>query len=266
MSLETTIKELKELKPFAEENVEEGPVETLSGRRGRKNQAIERLKFLRRQYTADLLDSAIFIIVCGSKRTEFETIATSEKFGLFSTDPETFYKDLANRVHPTIYGNNSSPSNLFDVLGRHLEDKMNELDLNEYNQMIFKDKYIKVIKNPEEFVTLLKVAINEQIGAEIVGIQAISSIADKAIEVEHSTKTTPIVLNTQDEKLALDLVRDLERLTKRVFLVTVGKTSKELKGVEDSTVLKEATEESVTSTLTQINKLIKQMEMKEETK
>jgi hypothetical protein len=256
MSLESTIKEIKSLKPFAEENPDLGPVETLTGRRGRKNQAIARLEQLRGQYLDELKTSAIFIITCGTKRSEFETIATSEKFGLFSTDPEFFYKDLASRVSPTLYSR-AGQSDIFDVLGRHLEDKMGELGLAEYNQMVFREKYIQSIANVEELTQVLKVAINEQIGSEIVGIQSLNLILDKAISSEYISKTTPIVLNTQDEKLALSLLTDLERLTKRIFLVNVGKVSKDLRGIEDSINLKDATEETVEATLAQINKNLK---------
>lgn len=256
MSLETTIKAIKEAKPFAEENIETGPMETMGGRRGRKIQAIEQLKMLKRQYRTDLLTSAVFIIVAGSARSDFEKVAT-EKFGLFSADPDEFYKDLANRVSPSLYLGKESVSNLFDVLGRHLEDKMNELDVNEYNQLIFKAEYVQNITSPEEFTTLAKRAINKQLGAEIVGVQAVTSILDKAIENEHSAKTTSIVLSTGDEALALSLVQDLERITSRIFLVVAGKGSKTLKGVQESISVKDATEDTVKSTLDTIKSALK---------
>lgn len=257
MSLESTIKELKALKPFVEEDVESGPAETLSGRRGRKNQAIEQTKELRRRYVLELIDSAVFIVVCGSERSNFETIATGEKFNLFSVDPEYFYHDLANRVHPSNYKGRASAGDLFDIVGRHLEDKMNELGLNEYNQMVFRETYIEDIQNVEQFTELLKRAINEQVGSEIVGVQSINLIVDKAIASGYSSRTTPIVLNTQDEKLATDLLKDLTRLTKCVFLVNAGKTTKKMKSVEDAINVKEVTDESVKSTLDTIIKSIK---------
>lgn len=257
MSLDAIIKEMKTLKPFADEDPDSGPAETMVGRRGRKQQAIQRLSDLRLQYAQDLLRSAVFIIVAGAKRAEFETIATGEKFSLFSADPETFYTDLANRIHPSLYTKNASQSNLFDILGRHLEDKMRELGLSEYNQLIFKEKYISKVDTPEDFAQVIKIAINEQIGSEIVGVQASASIVDKAIQTGHSAKVTPIVLSTGDEKLAIQLSGDLGRITPRVFLVNAGKTSKELRGVEESIQLKEVTEDSVKSTLDQIIKSLK---------
>ena len=261
MSLETVLKEIQTYKPFAEENVEGGNEATLNGRRGRKNQAIEQLKLLKTQYKNDLLKSAVFIIVAGSQRKEFETIATGEKYKLFSSDPEQFYNDLAGRVSTSLYLGKEGVSNIFDVLGRHLEDKMGELDANQYNQLIFRDKYIKPIASKEEFVAIVKEAINDQIGAEIVAIQAASSILNDAIERGHSGKTTSIVLSTNDEKLTLDLLKDLGNRGNKVILVLAGKATKALNGFTSEIVniikVKETTEEAVKDTLDKIKSSLK---------
>jgi hypothetical protein len=260
MSLDTIIKEIKSLQPFADENPDSGPVETMSGRRGRRIQAINRIADLRQAYSEELLRTAIFIVNPGAKREEFESIAVN-KFDLFHADPETFYNDLAKRVHPTLYLGNASTSNLFDVLGRHLEDKMQEIGITGYNQLIFREKYMGPVKGPEDFAKILKIAINEQIGPEIVGAQAAASIVDKAIASGHVAKTTPIVLTTSDEKLALELMqtttKTLSKLMPRTFIVNAGKTTKELRAIEDSINLKEVTEDSVKATLDQIKSLIK---------
>lgn len=243
MSLQTVLEQIKTLRPVAEENVESGPIETLSGRRGRKNQAVEQLKTLTQEYTRDLMTSALFIVVSGANRDGFA--AASEQFGCFVTDPEEFYKDLADRVSPSLYLNKTSVGNIFDVLGRHLEDKMLELNVREYPQLIFRQEYAKLLSSKEEFTDLIKTAINQQIGAEIVGIQSVNSLTLTAIEKNHGEKITPVVLSTGDEQLALNLVKDLERLTTRVFLVVAGKSSKIMKNTDGVVVLKETTEESV---------------------
>ncbi len=256
MSLEATIKEIKTLKPLAEENVESGPIETAAGRRGRKNQAIERIRLLKDSYINELLRSAIFIVVSGDGREEFEKIASGEKFNLFSADPEEFYKDLSKRVAPAIYTSRTDVSNLFDILGRHLEDKMNELGASEYNQLIFKEKYVQPAKTTEEFTSIVKQAINEQVGAEIIGIQAVNSIVDKAIESGHSAKTTSIVLSTNDQNLVQYMLSDLQKRGNKVFLVLAGSSDKNLRGLEDAAV-GEVTEESVKKTLNSIKKSLK---------
>jgi hypothetical protein len=254
MSLEAILKEIKVQKPFAEENVDNGPAETLNGRRGRKHQAIEQIMQLKRAYKQNMLKTSAFVIVTGSLRKEFEEIATNKKFKLFSADPELFYNDLANRVPPSMYQGNESVVNMFDILGRHLEDKMNELDVFEYNQLIFKAKYVKSIKNPKEFSGLIKEAINEQMGAEIVGIQSVTSIIDKAIEANHFGTTTSIILGTDDESLVTDLTRDLEKLTNRIFLVVAG----ESKVKAPATVtLQEVTEKTAKQALDTIRSMMK---------
>ncbi len=261
MSLESVLKEINVHKPHANENVEEGPVETLNGRRGRKHQALEQLIVLKRQYRLDLLRSAVFIIVAGSQRKEFETVATGEPFKLFSADPEYFYNDLSNRVPPVLYLGKEGEQNLFDVLGRHLEDKMMELDANQYNQLVFKAKYLKPVKSQEEFKAIVKEAINDQIGSEIVGIQAVTSILDDAINRNHVGKTTSVVLSVNDEKLTQDLLKDLGTRGNKVLLVLAGKAPKNLVSYTSETVgvlkVKDVTEESVKTTLDQIKSLIK---------
>jgi hypothetical protein len=253
MSLENTLKLIKQFKPFAEEDVSSGPPETLSGRRGRKAQAIEQMKRLKREYKSDLLSTARFIVISGGSKDEFTQIAT-ENFYCFSSDPEEFYKDLINRIPPTLYLGKEEITNVFDITGRHLEDKMVELDISEYNQLFYKQEFSKKIEKTEDFLEMVKKVVNKQIGAEIVGIQAVASLVDKAIEKDHDGKITPILLPTLDEQLIADLMKDLERLTSRVYLVSAGRSSKFLKSFEGVFPVKEVTKESVDETLKSIMK------------
>lgn len=256
MVLSQVLAEIKSLKPLAEEDTTTGSSETLNARRGRKNNAIERIKMLKRDYSSALMNSAVFIVSSGAGRDSFAALAV-EKYGCFSTDPDTFYKDLAGRVPPVLYIGKDGVSNIFDVVGRHLEDKMGELNINEYNQLLFKASYSTRFESTEQFKELLTRAINQQIGAEIAGIQAVASLVDSAIERSHAEKVTPILLTTGDEQLALELVKDLKRLTPRVFMAVTGKSSKTLKTVPGAITMKEASEESVQATLTQIRKTLK---------
>lgn len=256
MSLQTVLAEIKRVKPFAEEDVNSGHPETLNARRGRKTQSIEQLKRLKRDYQQSLMQNTVFIIAVGSNREEFQKQGT-ENFGLFSADPETFYRDLATRVPPALYLGKESVSNIFDVLGRHLEDKMSELDINEYNQLLFKAEYAGKVTSVEQFTQLVKLAINKQIGSEIVGIQAIKSLVDTAIEKNHAAAITPVVLTTNDEAFALSLLKDLERLTTRVFLAVVGESSDAMKNVDGALVLEEANKTAVGNALKTMKKNLK---------
>lgn len=256
MSLQNVLAEIQKVKVFAEEDTNTGAPETLNARRGRKAQAIEQLKRLKRDYKQQLLQGTVFIVATGSGREEFAKLA-SEDFGLFSADPEAFYKDLASRVPEVLYKGKEGISNIFDVVGRHLEDKMMELDVNAYNQLLFKAGYAKQINNVDEFAQLIKTAVNQQIGSEIAGIQAIDSLVDIAIAKNHSDKVTPVILSTGDDQFALSLVKDLGRLTTRVFLSVTGDASSSLKNVDGALILSDATKTAVGNTLKTIKKNIK---------
>jgi len=258
MSLAKIVQELDQLKMYAQENVDTGPRETMAGRRGRKSQAIERSKALRRDYRLQLLESAAFIVVTGEKKQEFVSAAT-ESFGCFSANPTEFYEDIVNRIPEQSYKGGESMVNLFDIIGRHLEDKCVELDLSGYNAVLFKQEYYVSVKSKEDLVSLLMRAVNDQMGAEIVGIQAVTSIVDKAIEAKYAARVTPIILATDDEKLALSLSSCLGRLrSKGNFLVVAGKGTKALKVVAGMIPVKDPTTENVEKALVAISGTAKQ--------
>lgn len=256
MSLASVLEQIKKVKPFAEENVDTGPAETLNGRRGRKRQSIEQLRELKLQYRDDLRRSAVYILVTGSNRDAFSETATKE-FKCFSADPEAFYKDLASRIPPALYRGKESIAGIFDIVGRHLEDKALELGLSQYNQLVFRQGYSQAVHNIEDLTNLIKTAVNEQMGGEIVGINAVHELTDEAIKQEHAKKNTPIILNSGDEKLVLDLSDSLERLTSKVFLVISGKGTKALNAVEGVLKVKDVTNDSVENMLTTIQNSIK---------
>jgi hypothetical protein len=214
---------------------------------------------LKDSYKRELMRSAMFLVVVGDGRLALEEIATNGKFGLFGSDPEEFYNDLASRIPPVVYQGKESVSNIFDILGRHLEDKMREIGTTEYNQLTFKEAYVGTTTSQAEFTKLVKTAVNEQLGAEVVGIQAVNSILDRAIEKGHATKTTPIILGTDDLKLAGDLMRDLSRLTSKVFLIQAGAVNGTVAVSKEDSVLtvEEVNQATVKATLAQINKQIK---------
>jgi len=256
MSLATILEEIKKLKPLSEEDVDQGPMSTMSGRRARKRQAIESLKDFKESYIEELTRSAVFILVTGTNRDAF-TSTSAEQFGCLAANPDDFYVDLANRVSPILYQNKESVSSLFDVVGRYLEDKAQEMHVIGYPQLLFKQEYQGTIKNKEDFVKLIKRAINGQVGGELAGLHAVRSLADTAIANGHSAKVTPIILNTSDEMLVAELVPALERLTRSVFVVVCGKASKAVKSIEGTLIVKDGTKELVEQTLTLIRNSVK---------
>lgn len=256
MSLSKVLEEIKKVYPYINEDVDSGPPETLSGRRGRKNQAVESMKRLKRQYTSELLQTAAYILVLGDKRDLFASIAT-ENYQCFNCNPDTFFQDLANRVPQSLYLGKEGMSNIFDILGRHLEDKALDLDIVAYPQLIFRQEYSRHLSSREDFTALVRQAVVDQVGGELVGIQAVHSLVVAAIERDHTAKFTPILLPTSDDKFALTVARDLGRISKRVFVVSVGKTSKLVKSVEGAIFVKDPTNENVENALKTISDSLK---------
>lgn len=258
MSLSTLLEKLKEQQPFADEDVDSGSRETMAARRGRKARAIEEVKQLKEDYANELRGTAAFVVVVGDRRDEFVTIA-NENFKCFSTDPDTFYSNLVDRIPAALYLGKESIPNMFDVLGRYLEDKMLEFvgqGVKGYNQLIYKERYARAIKTREDFQSLIKQALVEQVGGEIVGIQAVHTLTNEAIKRDHTAKFTPILLPTGDEKFALTLARDLGRITSRVFLVVAGEsTDKEL--IENNVVVPDPTNDNVKKALKIISNQLK---------
>lgn len=251
MSLSNVLKEIETTRPQAEMDVQMGSPATYGGRVGLKKAAIESMKRLKRQYHKELMSSTLFIVVTGSAENAFSNLASGDSFGCFSVDPDEFYKDLTSRINPSLFGR-ESVGNLFNIASNILEDKALELDINSYPVLRFSDKYNTGVKNAEDFTAVIKNAINDQVGSEIVGVSAINSIVDKAIEKKHSATVTPLLLSTSDEKFALDLQKNLKRLTSKVFLVVAGKAPKTLHGAEGAISVKTVTEESVGEALSTI--------------
>lgn len=255
MSLAELLTKIKEVKPLAEENVTTGEATTLNARRGRQRQAAEQLVRLYRAYTNELMRTAAFIVVIGDKREEFSTLAV-DNFKCLSSDPDTYFADLASRVPSSLYLGKESVSNIFDILGRHIEEKAHELDIVGYPQLIFRQEYQQSLRTPADFLKLVRQAVTDQMGGEIVGIQAAHSLTKDAIEKGNTAKFTPIVLTTQYEKFGLRIAQDLGRISTRVFLVKSGATT--VAGTDEfDAVLEDVSKEEVKKVLKNISNSLK---------
>lgn len=255
MSLTTILKEMEKNRPNAEMDVTLGTPSTYGGRVGLKRAATESLKHLRLDYRNELMRTTLFIVVTGPDRNEFSQLASNETFGCFSVDPDDLFKELTSKISPTLFGR-EGVRQLFNIFGNVLEDKALSLDIASYPMLQFSEKYNSVVNNAADFTALAKRAVVDQVGSEIVGINAVHSVVDRAIAKNHAASVTPVVLNTEDEKFALDLQNNLKRLTSKVFLVNAGKTSKTLKNAKDVVLVKTVSEETVGEALTAIkNKL-----------
>jgi len=266
MSLKSSLKEINDNKANAAMDLMLGNPDTYNGRSGLKRAATEAVRRGKAQYHKDLLDTMAYIVVTGSGRDQFTELASSETFGCFAGDPEEFFKNIVSRLDQKLFGR-ETPRNFFNIVSNILEDKMLEIGIVEYNPLTFSDKYNSAVNKPEDLVLLVRNAITDQIGAEIVGINSVSSLVDKAIEKGHDFPVTPVLFSTGDEKFALELRNGLKRketlkgvfkgLSSKVFLVVVGNASKELKKTQDVILVKTVSDESVGEALSSIrNKIL----------
>ncbi len=265
MSLSNILQEIQVNQAAADINPNQGPPETLNGRIGMKRNASENIGRLKLQYRKELMSQAVYIIVTGSNRDAFSEVASGDSFGCFVTDPDDFFKDLSSRIDKSLFGREST-KNLFNIAGNILEDKALELDINSYQALSFNEKYNVTVNTAEGFVPVIRTAVNDQVGSELVGINAVYSVVDKAVKKGYNATVTPVILSTSDEGFALDLSRNLKRhqmpdgtwrgLTDKVFLVAAGDASKSLKSSLGTFSVKKPTEETVGQTLTAIRSKI----------
>ena len=256
MSLKDLLAKIKEIQPLADEDVETSAPATLNARRGRKRQAIEELGRLRQEYTNELRATAAFIVVIGDKREEFDKVA-NDSIKCFSVDPDSYFKDLIKRIPRSLYLGNESVQNIFDVLGRHIEETAGELGIVGYPQLIFKQEYQRALRNEDDFLRLVRQAVTDTMGGEIVGIKAARDLTKSAIESGNVAKFTPIILTTEFEKFGLKIANDLGRISTRVFLVKAGETTTVPADSNFDAVLSEITKEEVKKAFKQIGNSLK---------
>lgn len=229
--LSTILEKINEVRPVAEEEIDEiNFPQTLAARLGRKRQAVEQMTQLKREYIREMLRSAVFVVVAGSEAASFNKAA--EKFGTFTGSSQDLYEELAEKISPHLLEGRENTKYLFDVLTRAMEEKAHELELASYNQLQFNETFNQPITTRQEFADMACAAISEQVGSEIVGINAAYKLADKAIAAQHGSRLTPIALTAPDS-YAVALASDLRRITPRVGLVVAGEASPNLKGAAD---------------------------------
>lgn len=221
---------------------------------GHVKRAKEDMKQLFMDYRKELQKAAAFIVVSGDKSDKFA--ATAEKdFGCFSIGADEFYENIASQVPEVLYRGKTANQALFEHLMARFEDRALNIDIIGYTPMLFESKYKIVLKDKAEMITLFKRAFNEKVGSEVVGLDAIDRVAEKAVNENFSGKTAPIVLYSSDESLVSDLLINLGKLTPKVFLVTTGEADEKLTNKSTSTA-KSATKKQVEESLLKIKELL----------
>jgi hypothetical protein len=221
-------------------------------RLGNIMQAKEQLRILGQEYRKALISRAAFTIVTGTQAEKFAKLAESE-FSCFAVNVEDFFNEVTAKVPSALYQGVSSSQNLFEHIAAAIEDKARALDIESYPALIFESKFKKMLNGKEEMVQLAKVAINDKIGGEIVGLDALNKITQKVIDSGLSGKVIPVVLVAEDASVVEELSKGLKRsLSRNTFIVSTGtKVDKKIKDMSLDTI-KSVDSDSVEKTLLKI--------------
>ena len=235
-NLESIVKTIQETKKVAEKKFHEAPASAQTAVRGQIQRAKLDLEQLYRDYRKALQNRVIFILVTGSQTDKFVQMAEND-FECFSVDAESFYSNILDQV-PTRYFNQTSSPALFEYFAAKFEDRALDIEIVGYPPLLFEQKYKKQLKGRDDVHELMKRAFNEKVGGEVVGLDAIDRVAEKAVNSEFSGKMCPIILHTKDPQLVRELEKDIKRaVTSNVFVVTTGaKVDKLVKDVALSNV------------------------------
>lgn len=252
--LESTMIEIKKLKEVAEMN----PGTDAQKRKfnlGRIRQAKEKLELKYIEYRQQIVSNSLFMIVVGDMAKDFADMSR-EKYDCFAYSSDEFYKKILDQVPSKLYIDKPASRNMFEHIAARFEDRAREIDIIGYQPLVFEAKYKKVLKSEEEALDLVKRAINEKIGSEVSALDAIEKTSQEAVDKEFAGKVIPIVLYTSDEVLAKELLEGVPRVTKKVFMVNVGK--KLQNGLQNKTIaaITEVSEENVEKVLLKIKEKV----------
>jgi hypothetical protein len=219
--LEEIINDVEKKEAIAAKVPEENPT-TYRVVKGKIDRAKEDLKQLFLDYRDEVRHRSAFIIVTGNSVDKFSSIA-QEEFGCFVQNADEFYHDITSKVDKRLYTNYTASPNVFDIVAAGFEERALEVGIVGYMGLLFESKYKKVLNGKDDLVNLIKRAFNEKVGAEAVAFDAIDKVAKNGLKDKFTGKNVPIVLFTEDEKLALELKKDLPRVSNNVFLIAAGK-------------------------------------------
>lgn len=254
LSLKELAKELKKQQAIADSDPGTEQA-TRRMRLGNIQQAKEKVKGLELDFKKKVLDSAIFIIATGKDAKKFASVA-EKTCGCFSVNSEDFYKELIQGVPTALYVNKTASGNLLEFISNNLEDKARTLDIVSYPGLSMESKYKKVLKDEKDLLDLTKKVINDKVGAELVGLDAINRIMAKLLKSKSVSKKVPVVIQVSDESMVEEIAKGLKRsLTRRTFIVSTGTADQKTLNMSFD-VLSEATEETVEKSLMKLNKTL----------
>jgi hypothetical protein len=250
-TLNKIVDDIKKNKALAEEQIDENSdPRTVKSRIGRKNSAKEKLRLLYRDYKKTLINKMAMLLVTGSKAEEFCEIAQADG-NMFLASADNVYEDLSSRIPESIIKRGMKSAAIIDIIGRHLEDKANELDIASYPALVYKTKYEKKIEDQKDLLALVKTLINNEVGSELVGLDVLEQVTMQAVNDMFNGKVLPVVVLLKDDTIVDDVAEGLKKIgTVSVVLAGAGTTPKNSSKVSD------VTKEQVFSVLKKMQKQV----------
>lgn len=248
MSLETVLEKIKEQKVIAQQDLDSVDRRVYPYKKGQVEAAKETLEKLYIDYKNELLKRSIFILVTGSESNKFADLANT-KGKTFSLDAKVLFKDIVSELNPELYLNKTANAPLFDIVSNVLEKKMKNLDVMSYNSLVFNQKYLRNIKNKTDMEEVVKEAIIDIVGGEVVGLDALERITKTAVNNNYKSRIVPILLHNEDDRFISDISTTLRSLNPRVIRIVAGEVSTDINPFK---TLTEIDEEKVVETLKEI--------------
>jgi hypothetical protein len=246
MSLENVLEKISEEQIVANQDLNLVSPRVIAYKKGQVTAAKERLELLRQDLKQEIIKRSVFIVVTGSEAEKFADIANQE-FKCLSFSANRLATDIVNKLSDQLYLNKSLNANTFDIIDNLLEDEMKRLDIASYNKLAFNAKYLRNIKNKQDMIDLINQAIADNVGSEVIGLDALDKAVSSVMDTKKVSRVVPIVLHTGNNGLTLDLAKNLKAITNKVFTVSAG-TQTNLTNF----TIEETNEETVGQTLKQI--------------
>jgi hypothetical protein len=246
MSLENVLEKISEEQIVANQDLNLVSPRVIAYKKGQVTAAKEKLELLRQDLKQEIIKRSVFIVVTGSEAQKFADIANQE-FKCLSFSANRLATDIVNKLSDQLYLNRTLNANTFDIIDNLLEDEMKRLDIASYNKLAFNAKYLRNIKNKQDMIDLVNQAISDNVGSEVIGLDALDKTVNSVMDTKKVSRVVPIVLHTNNNSLTLDLAKNLKTITNKVFTVSAG-TQTNLTNF----TIEETNEETVGQTLKQI--------------
>ena len=252
--LKNILKEIDKNKQMASTELETVEWNVKASVEGQVRRAKENLKNLFYDYKNALKSKVIFILVNGKGSKKFADTAAKNYAG-FSYNAEDFYKEIVDQVDTANYIGRKLSNSTVDILSSVLQEKALEVGISGYPALLYREKYSTLLNSKEDLVDAFKNMLNEEVGAEFVGLTLLDKAAVEAANQRFSGDRLAIVIYSQDSGLLNSLSKDFNKmLTPNVFTVTAGIASKEVSEKSLTSISGKIDKDSVGTALKEVMK------------